>query len=56
VERFQEGDSRLLVMLNAAASAGEIADALTAATGQALVIEESKPELSRLKLKIVPVA
>jgi hypothetical protein len=56
VERFQEGDSRLLVMLNVAATAGEIADALTAATGQALVIEESKPELSRLKLKIVPVA
>ena len=54
VERFQEGDSRLLVMLSAPTSAREIADALGAAAGQGLTIEESKPELSRLKLKVVP--
>jgi hypothetical protein len=54
VERFQEGDSRLLVMLSAPATAREIADALSTAMDQPITIEESKPELSRLKLRVVP--
>ena len=53
VERFQEGDSRIQVQLRAACTAGELAAALSHATGHALVVEESRPELMRLRLKIV---
>lgn len=54
VERFQEGDSRLLVSLTAAVTASEIVAALNRATGQAVTVEESKPELARLRVKVVP--
>ncbi len=53
VERFQEGDSRIQMQLRAACTAGEIAAALSHATGHALVVEESRPELMRLRLKVV---
>lgn len=53
VERFQEGDSRMLVHLNAALGAQAIADALHQGTGYNFVVEESKPELARLRLKFV---
>ncbi|MPZ49807.1 MAG: hypothetical protein GEU75_11035 [Dehalococcoidia bacterium] len=56
VERFQEGDSRLLLHLSAPITAGKLASALRDATGLAFVVEESRPELSRLRLKIVPAA
>jgi hypothetical protein len=54
VERFQEGDSRLLLHLSAPIPAGELAHALRNATGHAFAVEESRPELARLRLKIVP--
>ena len=53
VERFQEGDSRIQMQLRSACTAGELAAALSQATGHALVIEESLPELMRLRLKVV---
>lgn len=53
VERFQEGDSRLLLQLRAPISAGDIAGALGHHTGHAFAVEESRPELMRLRLKIV---
>lgn len=53
VERFQEGDSRLLLQLQAPISAAEIAAALGQHTGHAFAVEESRPELMRLRLKIV---
>ena len=53
VERFQEGDSRLLLQLRAAITAGDIAGALGHHTGHAFAVEESRPELMRLRLKIV---
>jgi hypothetical protein len=53
VERFQEGDSRIQVQLNAPLSAENIAATLTHATGHACVVEEARPELMRLRLKIV---
>ncbi len=53
VERFQEGDSRIQMQLRAACTAGELAAALSHATGHALVVEESRPELMRLRLKVV---
>jgi hypothetical protein len=56
VERFQEGDSRILLQLRAPVTATSLADALRAASGYALVIEESRPELLRLRLKVVPTA
>jgi hypothetical protein len=54
VERFQEGDSRLLLHLSAPLRASQVIDALHTATSHVYVIEESRPELSHLRLKIVP--
>jgi hypothetical protein len=53
VERFQEGDSRIQVQLSAPLTAEAIASGLTNATGHACVVEESRPELMRLRLKVV---
>ncbi len=53
VERFQEGDSRIQVQMTAPLTAETIASALTSATGHACVVEESRPELMRLRLKVV---
>jgi hypothetical protein len=54
VERFQEGDSRLLVSLTAPITATDLVTSLIRATGQAMAIEDSKPELARLRVKVVP--
>jgi hypothetical protein len=54
VERYQEGDSRILLHLSAAVTASEIASWLRGSTQYATVVEEAKPELSRLRMKIVP--
>ena len=54
VERFQEGESRILVQLSATITASELADGLRKATTHGFVVEEARPELLRLKLKIVP--
>jgi len=54
VERFQEGESRLLLHLSAAVTANHLVEVLHLATNQAVMIEESRPELSRLRLRIVP--
>jgi hypothetical protein len=53
VERFQEGDSRILLHLRSPLTAADLANALTNATGHQLAVEESRPELMRLRLKIV---
>lgn len=53
VERFQEGDSRLLVRLQTRVLGSELAEALRRATGHAIVVEESKPELQSLRLRVV---
>ncbi len=53
VERFQEGDSRIQVQLNAPLTGDAIAAALTSTTGHACVVEESRPELMRLRVKVV---
>ena len=53
VERFQEGDSRLLLQLRSPVSAADIAGGLGHQTGHAFAVEESRPELMRLRLKIV---
>jgi len=53
VERFQEGDSRLLLHLRAPVTASDLAAGLRQATGHALVVEEARPDLLRLRLKIV---
>ena len=54
VERFQEGESRILVQLSATITASELAEGLRKATNHGFVVEEARPELLRLKLKIVP--
>lgn len=53
VERYQEGDSRILLHLSAPLTAGQVAAALRAATPYTAVVEESRPELSRLRMKLV---
>ena len=53
VERFQEGESRIQVHLRAAMSGAQLAGALGAATGHSFAVEDSRPELMRLRLKIV---
>jgi hypothetical protein len=53
VERFQEGDSRVLVQLSSPLTASDLALALTRATGHQFAVEEARPELMRLRLKIV---
>ena len=54
VERFQEGDSRLLVGLKAPITGSDLVAALIQATGQAMAIEDAKPELARLRVKVIP--
>jgi small-conductance mechanosensitive channel len=54
VERYQEGDSRLLVHLTAPVTATEIADWLRKSTPYTPAVEESKPELSRLRMRVAP--
>ena len=54
VERFQEGDSRLLLQLKAPITASELAATLQRATGHNIAVEDSKPELMRLRLKVLP--
>jgi hypothetical protein len=53
VERYQEGDSRLLLHLRAAVTASEIVEAMHAATSYNIAVEESRPELRSLRLRIV---
>jgi hypothetical protein len=54
VERFQEGDSRLLLLLSGPITGTDLASALNRATGYTIVIQESRPELLRLHLKLLP--
>ena len=54
VERFSEDEARLVLQLNASITASGIEDALHRSTNHRFVIEEARPELLRLKLKIVP--
>ena len=56
VERFQESESRILLQLQQPITASELAAAIHRSTGHAAVVEESRPELLRLRLKIVSAA
>jgi len=53
VERFQEGESRIQVHLRSPVTGLQLASALGSATGHSFAVEESKPELMSLKLKVV---
>ena len=53
VERFQEGESRLLLQLRAPVTASDLAAGLRRATGHNLAVDEARPELLRLRLKVV---
>jgi hypothetical protein len=54
VERYQEGESRLLVHLKAPLTAGEIVAWLRTNTPYTAIVEDSNTELSRLRMKIGP--
>jgi uncharacterized phage infection (PIP) family protein YhgE len=53
VERFQEGESRILVQLRSPVTASEVASGLHGATGHALAVEEARPEVMQLRLKVI---
>jgi hypothetical protein len=53
VERFQEGDSRVLLQLHGPLTASDIVATLHHATGLHLVLEEARPELNSLHLKVL---
>jgi hypothetical protein len=53
VERFQEGESRILLQLRQPLTASAIAAALHRNAGHAASVEEARPELMRLRLKLV---
>jgi uncharacterized phage infection (PIP) family protein YhgE len=53
VERFQEGDSRILVQLRSPVTASEVASCLLGATGHALAVEEARPEVMQLRMKVI---
>ncbi len=53
VVAFKNGEASLEVTLNAPVSARQIVDGVRDATGEQLVIEESRPEDSRLRLRFV---
>ncbi len=54
VERFQEGDSRILVALRAPITGSALVDTLISLTGQVMAVEEAQPELARLRVKVIP--
>ncbi len=51
VKRYQNGEASVEVTLREPATASEIVDAIGAATGASLLIEEARPEASRLRLR-----
>jgi hypothetical protein len=53
VERFQDGDSRLLLQLRSGLTGGDLAAALSRSTGHNIVVEEARPEIMHLRLKVV---
>jgi hypothetical protein len=53
VERFQEGESRIQLHLRAPVTGQQVASALGSATGHSFAVEESRPEVMSLRLKIV---
>lgn len=53
VHRFQNGEASLEVTLSAPLGAREVVDGLRQATGHELVIEEVRPEASRLRLRFI---
>ncbi len=53
VERYQEGDSRILLHLQSGVSAAQLLEAVRAGTGLNAVVEESRPETNRLKVRII---
>ncbi len=53
VVAFKNGEAALEVVLNAPVTARQIVDGVRGVTGEQLVIEESRPEASRLRLRFV---
>jgi hypothetical protein len=54
VERFSGDEARLVLQLTASITSSALADALHSTTTHQFVVEEARPELLRLKLKIIP--
>ena len=53
VERFQDGDARILLQLRMPITATELADSLRRTTSFAFGVDESRPELMRLRLRFI---
>ena len=54
VERYQEGDSRILVALRGPVTSSELLTAIRDGAGLDASVDEARPETNRLKLKISP--
>lgn len=52
VLRFRNGEASFAVLLRAGVSASQIVETLRESTGQRLLIEESKPDAQRLRLRL----
>lgn len=53
VERFQEDESRIQLLLREPVTAEHIASTLSGATNRAFAVEEARPELMRLRIRVV---
>jgi hypothetical protein len=51
VERYLDGEARIILLLREPLTAGRIADGMSEYVGEPLVIEEARPEALRLHLR-----
>ena len=51
VERYFDGEARIVLTLREPITAGRLLEALTQATGQQLQLEESRPESMRMRVR-----
>ncbi len=51
VERYFDGEARIVLTLRESITAGRLLEALTQATGQQLQLEESRPEAMRIRVR-----
>jgi hypothetical protein len=55
VKRYQNGEASIKVLLREPATASEIVEGVSDATGNTLLIEEARPDTSRLRLRFIRV-
>lgn len=51
VKRYQDGEASIELLLREPATASQIVEGISSATGASIIIEEARPEASRLRLR-----